>query len=138
MSNIIPVPTLSPKGMITEIVAKTDTLIAHYFASDAGQSYMSRRTIGSLAPLLQQSGNDIPLLKEKIRNSLESYLGRYYETVVVNVDDDTSTNLSNRIELKVSCKVTQGGEGYDVANLLSLVNGKFEKIRKLNNTGSVN
>lgn len=133
---IKPVPTLSPKGYVTEIIAKTDSLIAHYFASDSRQSYVADGTIGNLAALVQQAGNDMALLKEKIQNSLQAYLSNYFETALVDVQDDTETNFSNRITMIVSARVTQSGEGYDVANLLSLVNGKFEKIRKLNNTGT--
>lgn len=138
MTSVIPVPTLSAKGLVYGIVEKTDILMAHFFASDANQDFLYKDKIANLAILLQQAGNDIPKLKENLRISLQQYLGRYFEVVVVNVDDDIATNPSNRIELKISALVTQSGERYDLSTLLSLVNGKFEKITKLNNTGSVN
>jgi hypothetical protein len=138
MNNVKPVPTLSAKGLIYSIVEKTDTLIAHFFASDANQSYLYNGSIANLSILIQQAGNDIPRLKESIRTTLERYLGRYYDVVVVNVEDDTETNPSNRVKIMLSALVTQGGERYDVSHLLSLIDGKFEKITKLNNTGSAN
>lgn len=135
---VIPVPTLSAKGLVYDIVEKTDRLWAHFFASDANQDHLYKGSIANLAILLQECGNDIPQLKERIRSTLERYLGHYYELVIINIDDDIATNPSNRIALKLSATVTQAGERYDVASLLSMVNGKFEKITHLNNTGSVN
>jgi hypothetical protein len=138
MVDIKPLPSLSAQGMITEIVKKTDRAIAHFFASDANQDQLFVGNIANFSMLLQQAGNDIPRLKDQLRSTLETYLGRYYDLVIVSVDDDTDVNPSNRITLKFSAIVTQGGERYDVAHLLSLINGKFEKITKLNNTGSAN
>lgn len=136
MVSVKPLPTLSAQGLVTEIGKKTDSAIAHFFASDANQDQLYVGNIANFSMLLKLAGNDIIQLKESLRSTMEAYLGRYYDLVVVRVDDDTDVNFSNRIAIKFSATVTQAGERYDVANLLTIINGKFEKITKLNNTGS--
>lgn len=138
MADIKPVPTLSAKGMVYSIVEKVDILMAHFYASDANQDYLHAGSIANLSILLQESGNNLPQLKERVRATLEQYLGRYFETALVDVRDDADTNFSNRVEMSISALVTQDGERYDVSHLLSLIDGKFEKITKLNNTGNTN
>lgn len=136
-SAIRPLATLSPKGYITDITGKLDSLMAHFYASDANQDQLYAGTISNLANIVKEAGHDIPAFKTTLRQTLEKYLGRYFELVIVDVEDDTGINPSNRVNVTVSCRVTQAGERYDLADQLALVDGKFEKITRLNNTGSV-
>jgi len=136
MNNVKPVPTLSPKGYVRSIVEKTDRVVAHFFASDANQDYIYEGTIANCSILLQECGNDILQFRDRLRSTLERYLEKLYDSVTVQVWDDTQTNFSGRVNVSFSIEVTQAGERYDVANLLTLIDGKFEKITKLNNTGT--
>lgn len=138
MADPIAISTLTVKGRVVSIAEKTDQLIAYFFASDANQSLLFNGSITNLQDILQNFMHDIPGLKQGLRQALEKYLGAYYELALVDVGDDTATNKSNRISLFLKITVTQEGKQYSVANLLLLVNGKFEKIQKLNNTGSIN
>jgi hypothetical protein len=117
-------------------VEKTDRAMAHFFASDANQDYIHQGSIANLSILLQECGNDILQFRDRLRATLEQYLENLYENAVVQVSDDTDINQSSRVNVNFSAQVTQGGERYDVAYLLTLIDGKFEKITKLNNTGS--
>lgn len=136
--DIVPVATLSAKGYVRSITEKLDTLMAHFYASDANQDHLFVGTIANLANLVKESGHDIPRFKNSLRTTLHDYLGRFFELVVVDVDDDTDNNFSNRVTVTVSAMVTQAGERYDLSHQLALVDGKFEKITKLNNTGRIN
>lgn len=138
MSTIKPLASLSAKGYIYSIVEKTDRLMAIFFASDTHQDYIYEGSISNLSIILQESGNDILQVRERLRSTLERFMGNHYDTVVVMVLDDTETNFSSRINITISITVTEEGERYDVANLLTLIDGKFEKITKLNNTGNIN
>lgn len=131
------ISTLSPKGRINSVPEKTDQLIAYFFASDVHQSYIFDGSITNLQDIIQLSMHDIPTLKQRLRTALEFYLGPYYDQVLVNVGDDIATNPSNRITIYLQITVTQDGKDYEVANELITVNGKFEKIQKLNNTGNI-
>jgi hypothetical protein len=137
MEPIKPIATLSPKGYVKSIVEKTDRIVAHFFASDSSQDYIYAGTIANCSILLQECGNDILQFRERLGATLQTYMARLYDSVTVDVWDDTETNFTSRINVKFSIEVTQGGERYDVANLLTLIDGKFEKITKLNNTGNV-
>jgi hypothetical protein len=136
MNPVKPIGTLSAKGYVHSIVEKTDRVIAHFFASDAHQDYIYEGQIANCAILLQECGNNILQFRERLRSVLERYLENLYDSATVQVWDDSDTNLSDRVNVSFAVQVTQGGERYDVANLLTLINGKFEKITKLNNTGS--
>lgn len=133
-----PVATLSSKGYVRSITDKVDRLMAYFFASDANQDHNFKGEIANLSILLQECGNEVLQFRERLRASLEQYMGRNFDTAVVAVWDDSDTNYSDRINVKFSVMVTEAGERYDVANQLTLVNGKFEKITQLNNTGSAN
>jgi hypothetical protein len=137
VTEVIPVPTLSAKGWVDSLPEKADVLISHFFASDAFQSSLYAGEIANLQVLIQQYMHDIDGLKQGLRNSLEKYLGRYYSEVTVDIADDTAVNPSNRISLMLNCMVVEKGRSYSFANLLSLVDSKFEKITKLNNTGKI-
>jgi hypothetical protein len=138
MSTVKPYASLSSKGYIYSIVEKTDRLLAVFFASDANQDHQFKGTIANLSILLKECGNDMLQLRERLRASLEQYLGRMYEHVVVEVDDDSLTNPSSRVHVTVKIMVTEAGQRYDVGQLLTLIDGKFEKITTLNNTGKAN
>jgi hypothetical protein len=138
MSSIKPYASLSSKGYIYNIVEKTDRLMAVFFASDANQDHQFKGTIANLSILLKECGNDMLRLRERLQATLENYLGRMYENVVVQVDDDTTTNYSNRVNMTIKIMVTEAGQRYDVGQILTLIDGKFEKITTLNNTGKAN
>jgi hypothetical protein len=133
---IKPVPSLSSKGYLRSITEKLDSLLAHFHASDINQDHIHHGTISNLAAIVKEAGHDIPKFKSELRRVLEQYLGRNFDMAVVEVDDDTDVNDSNRVNVTYSAMVSQAGQRYDLAHQLSLVNGKFEKITKLNNTGS--
>lgn len=136
MATIKPYPSLSSKGYIYSIADKTDRIIAAFFASDTNQDYIFSGGVSNLTILLQQAGHDMLRFCSSLRSALEQYLGNLYDSATVTVWDDTATNQSNRVNVTFSIEVTEGGQRYDVANLLTLIDGKFEKITKLNNTGN--
>lgn len=135
MATLAPVVTLGIKGVLRDPAEKVDALLADFWASDANQSFLFDGQIANLSYLLQQAGPDIISLQFNIRSALERHFEPHFETALVEVTDDTDENQSARITLRLAITVTQNGVRYDVSNLLSMVNGKFEKITKFNNTG---
>jgi hypothetical protein len=135
MSTIKPYASLSSKGYIFSLTEKTDRLLAVFFASDANQDHHYRGTIANLSIILKECGNDMLRLRDRLRATLEEYLGRNFDQAIVQVEDDTSTNPSNRVNVTLKIMVTEAGLRYDVGQILTLIDGKFEKITNLNNTG---
>lgn len=138
MANAKPIASLSSKGWITSITEKLDLMMAHFHASDANQDFLHAGSIANLAMLIKESGNDIPRFKHGLRTVLEQYLGHIFEMVVVDVNDDLEQQQSNRVHVSYAVMVTEAGQRYDLSYQLSLIDGKFEKITKLNNTGRIN
>lgn len=132
-----PVISLSTKGVLISPTEKVDALLAYFKASDANQSYLFKGRIANLSILCQRSGNDIPTLKKSISDVLQDYMTPHFEQVQINIRDDIDTNETSRVNLYLSMLVTENGKTYDVNGLLSLINGKFEKITVFNNTGQI-
>lgn len=132
----IPVPSLSAKGWITSPYEKIDLLLAQFYASDVNQSNLYKGHIANVQGILQKNMHDLDSLKQNMRSALETYLGRYYQLATVIVTDDTATNPSNNVTLRLSISVVEEGQQRDAAYLASFVDSKFEKILNLNNTGS--
>ncbi len=137
MATLAPVVTLGVKGVLRDPAEMVDALLADFYASDANQSFLFKGQIANLSYLLQQAGHDMIKLQMNIRSVLERHFEPHFETVLVEVTDDSDTNQTSRLNLKLAITVTKEGVRYDASNLLSMINGKFEKITKLNNTGSI-
>lgn len=129
----IPIPSLSSNGWVTAQAQKADLLMAHFFASDALQSYLYINNVSSLPYIVEQAGDDIITLTQQLRLTLEKYLGRYYDLVdvdITNVDDPLD---SSKVNLNLYIKATDNGKDYVFAKLIETVNGKLSKIVNLNN-----
>lgn len=130
------VPTLSIKGWVDSLAEKVDILIAQFFASDSSQSQLyPAGEIANLQVLIYNNTNNIPGLQQDLRAKLEAYLSRYFDGASVDVGNDFKTKGSGNVTMHIYAEVTQDKTTYVVANLLSIVDGKFEKITKINNTG---
>ena len=133
-STTIPVPSLSPSGWITDIAAKADALMSHFFESNKSQSYIYNNNVSNLQWLIEQYGSDSIDLTTQMTSTLEKYLGRYFDLVTVTVtSDDNAKNLSGSVTIKIHCLVTQGGVQYSLGKLLQISNSTVTKIFDINN-----
>lgn len=130
---ITPVPSLSVRGWIVAIPEKADLLFSHFFESDGYQSYIYGSNVSNLQNLVRLYGHAPELLCENIRNTLFTYLGRYYPSVNVDVTFDTS--VDNKISVTIFIDVVEENRKYQFSRLLMVTNSKIEKVIKLNNDG---
>lgn len=133
----IPVPCLSLAGWVSSPSEKADALIAHFYESDKAQTLIFGDHVSNLQYVVEQYGHDIIALQQNLRIVLETYLGRYYDAV--NVEIQSNNSMSDpvaKIELRVYADVTDGDQHYSFGKLLMISNSKIEKIASLNNTGS--
>lgn len=135
---ITPVPTLSAAGWVNTPNEKADMLISHFFESDKYQTYLYGNNIASLTWIIEQNNSNINNVTVALREALETYLGNYYESVQVDVqnNDDPTTNPTGKVELKIYCNVMENGREYSFGRLVSAINSKIDKITKLNNIGN--
>lgn len=136
MDKIVPAPSLSASGWITNIVEKTDTLVAHFFAAEKSQngSYVDE-AVTSLAWIIQEYGHDPLSCATQLQRRIEGYLGRYFETanVLAEIDNTAEQEATGRTNIRLTMTVTQLGKEYSVASLVETANNKVVNIIKLNN-----
>ena len=131
----IPVPTLSPQGFVTDISGKADALLSHFYESMYSQTFLYGKNISSLQYIIQQYGDDVNKLCTQLQNTLEKYLGRYYDLAIVtigsNVNDPNDT--TNQISLTIHCSLTENGTTYSIGDLLKISNSKVTSVTRVNN-----
>lgn len=132
---IIPVPSLSAAGWVTSPAEKADLLFSHFYESDKFQTYLYPDGVSNLQYLVEKNSHDIVALVQSIRTTLEVYLGRYYEAVLVDVsvDEDSAEFREGNVKLRVFCRITENGKEYSFARLIETIDSKLKQVVKLNN-----
>lgn len=133
----IPVPSLSPAGWLKTPAEQADTLLAHAFSANKSQTAMYGDNVTSIQYLIEKYGRDIPTLAQKMRQEFSDYFGRYFpEGVDVDIQGDPSSDAPNdKIVLRIIINFVDGGKQYNLPSTVDIVNGKFAKLARLNNTG---
>lgn len=133
---IIPAPSLSPSGWVTEIRKKADLLMAYFFYSDASQSNFYLKNITALPDIIQMYGNSQLDLQTEITARLTKYLERYFELVSIDTKVTIPENIDdNRMDVAMAITITQENIKYDMSKLLRIANSKVVEIIERNNTG---
>lgn len=131
----IPVPTMSTQGWVTDLASKIDFLLAHYISTDYEQSNVYRGNLSNLQYIVEQYNGDPVTTADQIANSIQTYLGRYYENVVADarfeLDDPNESQTTVKITLTLN--FTEDGAVYTANRLLTYFNGKFKSITDVNN-----
>lgn len=138
MATVTPVPSLSVGGWIVTPQQKADFLMAHFYESMNNQTYTFQGQISSIQYLIEQNSGNMPKTCDAIRTCLEQYLGRYYQSAIVQVtsDDVTSGNQSSEITLTIYISVKEAGTVHAFTQLISMADSKFLKAVSINNTGA--
>lgn len=126
---IIPVPTLSSKGWVTDPVEKIDFLLSHYFESEDKENVQT---------LLVMYGDDIQQFIEKLRARLVTYLGKYFNLVELDIyEPATKDENSSKVELRIACNVTDvDGISRSIGVALTETNSRFNVYVNMNNSGT--
>ena len=132
MTTVIPVPSLSAAGWVTDASGKADALLSHFFEAYKSQSYLYKDNVTSLQWLIEHYGHDSTELNIKITSALENYLGRYYDSVVVSVEISDIAETSNTM-ITLHCSVIDNGTTYSIGKLLEVSDSSIVKIVTSNN-----
>lgn len=132
---IIPVPTLSPQGWVTDTAAKIDSLLSHYVSTDQEQSNIYKSSLSNLQYLVEQNSGDAAATASAIASSFQTYLGRYYENVIAEARFSLTDpkESSTTVKITLSLNFTEQGVQYTANRLLTYFNGKFKEITEVNN-----
>ena len=134
-TSVIPVPTLSTQGWVSDPVSKFDFLLAHFFVSDYNQTFLYKDHVTSLPRIIEKHGSDMVSVIDSLKTLLSSYLAKYYDSVDVDVQPTIplDINPSSQIALTVKVGVSDKGTANVFGRLLQGQNAKIDKILKLNN-----
>lgn len=133
MATVIPVPSLSTKGFVTDPNTKIDLLLSHWFLADYNQSYLYAGTITSLPQMMQKYGADAEPTIVELKRKLYEYLSSYYVTANVEVTSLTDLKVGGKVELKVAIGVYDGSTNNDFNKVLNFKDSKFLNIVSINN-----
>lgn len=120
------VPTLTAAGLVTDISAKLDTLLAYFLVSEKSQTALYGESVTSLNWLVATYGNDPNDLTINTRSALTAYFNRYFDTANIQV---RTTNLENaRYTLEMDINVIEDGTTYSAGKEVSIVDSKVIRI----------
>lgn len=136
-TDIIPVPMLSTTGWTTSLSEKADAIASHFFESDPFQSNMYRGKIANLQYIVEQWYHDPVILSNNLRQTLQTYLARYYQACVVDVSTDAldPTNVGSKVTITLRIQVTEQGQDYSFGYLISTTKSAINKIIRMNDYG---
>lgn len=134
------VPTLSKAGWSKTPEEKIDYLLSDFFTSEYSQSYVFSDSICSLPYLIQSNQGNIPGLLDMIREILNRYFKSYFDSVVVDATSDAGSddNPTGSVTITLFIQVEDNNKLYSVGKVVETMDGKINKIVKLNNTGTYN
>lgn len=130
-------PSLSPDAWITNTSSQVDLMFSHFFASDYSQSYIYESKVSSFAWVLQQAQGDISYTCTLLRSTLQTYFGRFFQTVTVEVKEDETTSNSSAAAINIYVQVTDHtGAQVTLGKVINNLGTKLQTIINLNNYGT--
>jgi hypothetical protein len=128
-------PSLSPDAWVTSTSAQLDLMFSHFFASDFSQSHIYESKVSSFAYVLQKAQGDVSYTCSLLRSTLQTYFGRFYPTVTVEVKDDETTGSA--VSLSIYVQVTDSsGAQVTLGKIIKNMGTKLQTIINLNNYGT--
>jgi len=135
MATIIPVPSMSTQGFVTDLSGKLDLLLAHFFLADYNQTQLYPGRVISLPEIIERCGGDATQAPRLLERALMDYLGRYYRSVTVTCtpSTDQTVDFSVSVDLLLNIGINDGDQVGRFERLVQSRNSKMNAIIKLNN-----
>lgn len=129
------VPTLSTFSWVKNPAESIDFLLTHMFYADKFQTSLYGNNITSIPWILEETSGSIDQATVAIRQAINNYLSRYYDSVQVNVStvEENSETSSSKIRMSLEMSIVQDGVEYHVSRLVSLIDGRFKDFISRNN-----
>lgn len=132
----IHVPSLSENGWVNDPLLKADYLLGHFFASDYSQSTVYAGNVSSMAWVIFKTQGKVKDTVRLLSDTLSTYLGRYFESPVVNVSEYTGPGYNlggSNVALSIYVGIYVNGKEVSVTKALELTNSNSFKIISINN-----
>lgn len=129
-------PSMSESGWVTSSEIMADSMFSHFFATDYSQSNIYLGNITSFAWIVQNNLNDMTGLISAVRSALATYFSRYFQNVIVEVQDKTDLTDTAKVGISIYIAFTDNqGKSYNLARLVRDIGSKTSSIVKINNYG---
>lgn len=137
MALVTAVPSLSPKGWVTDTQNKADLLMTNFYATDQLQTVLFQSQISSLPYIVRKYSHDSVQLSNNLQAALERYFSRYYDGVIVEVKagDSPTEQMTKRFTYYIYVKVSDANGEYVVGRLLQTEETRIYKYTKLASAG---
>lgn len=134
MTTLATMPSLSTDGWVKGSLKTADYLFSHFFASDYSQTYAFPNGVSSFAYILHTNQNDIPGTIRQLQETLTTYFSKYFENVVVEIDDSPTVADSSAVALSLFLNFTDNvGVTYSLGKMIEYTNTTVNKIVTINN-----
>jgi hypothetical protein len=136
MSVLATMPSLSADGWVNSSLKTADYLFSHFFASDYSQSYTYLGGVSSFAYIIQSNQKDIRGTIRNLESTLNGYFGKYFQNVVVEIDDNATIANSSKVGLNIFLNFTDDkGVTYTLGKTIEYQNAIISKIITHSNNG---
>lgn len=127
-------PSLSTDGWVKGSLKTADYLFSHFFASDYSQTYAFPKGVSSFSYILHSNQGDIPGTIRELRSTLLNYFSKYFENVVVEIDDGATAEGSSAVGLNLFLNFTDSsGVTHSLGKMIEYTNTTINKIVTINN-----
>lgn len=125
-----PVPSLSSRGWVSDVIGKMDMLLANFLTSDYSQTELYLGNISSMQYLVKVYGSDPRTFSQELQRKLEDYIGRYFDAVQVKVETwylNTEMN-DGPYGVKIVITGVVNGQRINLMQEFEIRDSKFKKI----------
>lgn len=137
MANPILFPSLSESSWLTSTNQITDALFSQYLESDYSQTELYKDQVASFAYVLAQNGKDETKLLTSVQSSLQIYFGRYFDSVVAEVNVTTDPQDPGKLVLTIFLSFTDStGQEYNLNKIIRTSGNKVISVLNSNNFGT--
>ena len=130
-------PVLGPLGWTNSTLLTLDHLMSDFFIAEFSQTSLFYGQITSFPYLLQKYRDDPTGLTRATQESLLNYFRHYFNNVVVECSLLNPETVENNLSMSIYAEVTDAtNRSYTVARMDEIIDGKFNRLVNINNTGA--
>lgn len=134
MAEAVLFPTLSEDAWVDNPQKTADLLMAHFFVSNASQSYIYNREVASFPYILAINHGNMSAIISATTSTLTSYFARFFENVIVEVREVENVEEPSKAQLEMVVQfVDHEGRPHSVGEIIKITDSTFEKVIRISN-----
>lgn len=125
------VPTLGPRGWVTDGKTMLDQVMSWVYASDASQSHFFDADISSMVKVVQDNASDITKACPAIQSLLERYLSKFFDDVQLEVSIVENTFKDHHLRGEVILRASMLDHTGQEVQLVEVMTNKGSLVRNV-------